>query len=364
MTLRRPLALGALALLAALAAPAASAATRTYTLAGDDVAIWNPAGEVRVEGSTGSQVEVVVTLAGRDAGELEVSTEPVGGRSALRVLYSGNRIVYPALGRWSSTSTSIRRDGTWGGHKGGLSFMDRRITVKGSGSGIEAWSDLVVRVPRGRKVSVYTLAGAGEILRVDGDLRFDGGSGSVRAEGCRDALTVDVGSGGVQVDDFSGELIVDTGSGSIRASDIRGSSVRLDTGSGGVTGTGIAVDDLVVDTGSGSVELDGLDARRARVDTGSGGVFVGLLSTSPDLSIDTGSGSVRVSVPQALSARLHVETGSGGVRSELPLTVDERDRGLLRGTIGSGTGRVYVNTGSGGVAVLAGGAPARSRPSR
>ena len=31
-----------------------------------------------------------------------------------------------------------------------------------------------------------------------------------------------------------------------------------------------------------------------------------------------------------------METGSGGIRSELPLTVDEKDNGTLRGTIGSG----------------------------
>jgi len=354
--------LAALGLVASLAAP--TVAARTYTLTGDDITIWNPAGEVRIEASSGRDVEVVVTVAGRDAGELTVSTEPVGGRPALRVLYPGTRIVYPPLGRWSNTNRSIRRDGTWGGSSNGFLFSERRIAVKGSGAGTEAWSDLVVRVPKGRKLAVYTLAGAGEIRGVDADLRFDGGAGGVRAEGCRDVLTIDLGSGGVQVDDFQGELVVDTGSGSIRANGVRGPSVRLDTGSGGVTGDGIVTDDLYVDTGSGSVEMLRVDAKRARVDTGSGSVEIGLLTSAPDLHIDTGSGSVRVTVPQTLSARVRVDTGSGGIRSELPLTVDERDRGLLRGTIGAGAGRLSVSTGSGGVAVLAAGAPARARSSR
>jgi hypothetical protein len=361
MTLRPLTALAALGLAASLAA---TADARTYTLTGDDVAIWNPAGEVRIEAGSGREVEVVVTIAGRDAGELTVSTEPVAGRPALRVLYPGSRIVYPAMGRWSNTSTSIHKDGTWGGRSDGFPFTSRRITVKGSGDGTEAWADLVVRVPKGRKLAVYTLAGGGDIRGVDGELRFDGGAGGVRAEGCRGALTIDVGSGGVQVDDFQGELLVDTGSGSIGSSGVRGPSVRLDTGSGGVTGDGIVTDDLYVDTGSGSVELSGVDAKRGRVDTGSGSVEIGLLTTAPDLNIDTGSGSVRVTVPQTLSARLHVETGSGGIRSELPLTVDERDHGVLRGTIGAGAGRLSVNTGSGGVAVLAGGTAAKSRSSR
>jgi hypothetical protein len=166
------------------------------------------------------------------------------------------------------------------------------------------------------------------------------------------------------VNGFRGDLNVDTGSGSVRVNDVNGPSVRLDTGSGGVTGDAIVTDDLLVDTGSGSVELSRVDAKRAKVDTGSGGVEVGLLTDTPDLDIDTGSGSVRVSVPTSLSARLHIETGSGGIRSELPMTIDEKDTGILRGTVGSGTGRLHVDTGSGGVSLLAVNTPAPGRARR
>jgi len=354
MNLRNATLFAALALLPALAAPAAA---RTYTLSGDDVAIWSPAGEVRIEGTTATQVEVDVNLAGPDASALRVSEEPIGGHSALRVLYPDGNIIYPAIGRWSNSNTSIRKDGTWGGSRNDWGLSWRRISVKGSGSGTEAWADLVVRVPKGRKVSVHIIAGSSDIQKVDGRLFFDGGSGGVQAAACRGELSIDVGSGSVQVDDFAGELLVDTGSGSISASGVRGPSANLDTGSGDVTGSSITVDDLLVDTGSGSVEISGLDTKRGKVDTGSGGVEIGLLTRSPDLTIDTGSGSVRVTVPKDFSARLSVETGSGGIRSELPMTVDEKDYGTLRGSIGNGTGRLHVDTGSGGVAVLAG-APA------
>lgn len=350
MTLRQLAALGALVLLPALQAPEASA--RTYSLTGDDVSIWNPAGEVRIEAGTGSAITVDVTLAGRDASDLEVSSDPIDGRPALRVLYPGTQIVYPPMGRWSNTSSQIRRDGTWGGDRKSMQLFGRRVSVKGGGSGTQAWADLVMRVPKGRKLSVYTLAGSGEIHNVDGTLRFDGGSGGASATGCRGSLNVDIGSGGVEITDFSGELLVDTGSGSIRASGIHGPSVKLDTGSGGVTGSDIVTDDLLVDTGSGSVQLDRVDSKHVRVDTGSGGVTLQQLHRSPDMMIDTGSGSVRVTVPQDFSAKLDVSTGSGGIRSELPLTIDEKDHGTLRGTIGAGAGRLHVDTGSGGVSVM------------
>jgi len=349
----------ALAALPALAAPASAA---TYSFAGDDVVIWNPAGEVRVEATSGSKVEVQVTTEGRDAGELEIRDEPMNGRPTLRVLYPTGRIVYPAMGRWSNTNSSIRRDGTWGDRSHGLGALERRISIKGSGSGTEAWADLVVKVPKGRKVSIHTLAGSGDLQGVDGVIRFDGGSGGARAAGCRGELVLDLGSGGVQVDDFDGEsLDVDTGSGSIRGSGLRGRSVRLDTGSGGVTADGVTADDLLVDTGSGSVDLDGLAAKRAKVDTGSGNVTIALLTRTPDLEVDTGSGSVRVTVPEDLSAQLHFETGSGGIRSELPVTLNRHERGLLDGRIGGGEGRLRVDTGSGGVALLTGAPATKSR---
>jgi hypothetical protein len=353
MSLRHVASLCALALLPALAGPAGAA--KTYTLTGDDAAIWNPAGEVHIEATSGTAVQVDVSPMGSDAAQLTINDQPLGGRPSLRVLYPGDRIVYPPMGRWSNTNTSLHSDGTWGNDHRGGSWLGRHLTIHGSGSGTEAWTDIEVRVPRGRKVSVYSLAGAAEIRNVDGRLLFDGGSGGVQVEKCRGTLALDLGSGGVQVTGFDGELNVDTGSGGVRVSDVNGPRVHLDTGSGSVTGDGIVTDDLYVDTGSGSVDMSQVDAKRAKVDTGSGGVELGLLSRTSDMDIDTGSGSVRVTLPTDFSARLHIETGSGGIHSDLPVTIEEKDTGILRGTMGSGAGRLHVDTGSGGVSLLAGG---------
>jgi hypothetical protein len=352
IVLRHIATLAALALLPALAAPA-GAATK-YSLTGDDVAIWNPAGEVHIEAATGAATEVEVDAQGRDAAQLKINDQPLNGQPSLRVLYPTDHIVYPKMGMWSNTNTSIRSDGTWGtgdNHSGVM--FGHRLTIHGSGSGTEAWTDIVVRVPKGRKVSVYSLAGAGQIQNVDGKLLFDGGSGGVEATKCRGWLSLDLGSGSVQVTGFEGELNVDTGSGGVHVSDVHGARVHLDTGSGSVTADRVSADDLLVDTGSGSVSMSQVDTKRGKVDTGSGGVELELVSQTSDLDIDTGSGSVRVRVPNNFSARLHIETGSGGIRSELPVTIEEKDTGLLRGTVGSGTGRLHVDTGSGGVSLLA-----------
>ncbi len=359
MLSRSMTALGALLLTAMLAG---SAAARVYTLPGsDDASIWNPAGMIRVEAANGVNVEVDVTTQGRDAAALRISDEALAGKPTLRVLYPTNHIVYPPMGRWSNTNTTIRKDGTWGGTKSDWLGMNR-LSIKGMGSGTEAWTDLIVRVPKGRKVSVYSIAGAGEIRNVDGILLFDGGSGGVSAEGCKGELKIDLGSGAVKVAGIDGLLDIDTGSGSVEANDVRGASVRIDTGSGSVTGARITTDRLLVDTGSGSVSLSAIDTKGGKIDTGSGGVQLALLSRTTDLDIDTGSGSVRVSVPQQFGARVHLETGSGGIHTELPMTVDVKDDGVLKGSMGDGSGRLHVDTGSGGVALLASNAVPAAAP--
>ena len=346
----------AAALIAAALAGSAHARAFTFTLSGDDASIWNAAGLVRLEAASGSNIEIEVTTQGRDADQLRIDNAPLDNHPTLRVLYPTNRIVYPPLGRWSNTTTSVHPNGTWGKGLGGWS--SRRIEIKGGGSGTEAWADLVIRVPRGRKLSVHSIAGSGEVRNVDGRLLIDGGSGGVNVEQCSGELKIDIGSGAVKVAGFEGVLDIDTGSGSVDVSDVRGASVRLDTGSGGVAGQRITTSDLYVDTGSGSVSMLALDAKKGKIDTGSGGVTLALLNRTADLDIDTGSGSVRVSVPPDFGATVYLKTGSGDIRTELPMKIDVKDDGVLRGSVGDGAGRLGVDTGSGGVTLLASGGSA------
>jgi DUF4097 and DUF4098 domain-containing protein YvlB len=86
------------------------------------------------------------------------------------------------------------------------------------------------------------------------------------------------------------------------------------------------------------------------LDTGSGGVRVRNVKGSV-LRIDTGSGSVTLSVPESLGAELTAETGSGGVDFDFPVTLLKRDHGFLRARIGDGQGRIAIESGSGEIRV-------------
>lgn len=347
-----------LALLASLVTLAAAAAARAETIivSGKDVAVYNLAGDLRVEAGAGPSVTVDVTRGGRDGGKLKIAQDLLDGRQALRVLYPGNRIVYPRTKGWSSTSMAVTRDGRFEDKcvHGIAELFARHVSIHSGGSGDEAYADLVVRVPRGQKISIYVGVGAASVSNVDGELYVSTNSGTVNSIQTRGKLSLDTGSGDVAVAEASGDLIVDTGSGDVRVNKVSGNSVSLDTGSGKVAGAALVTGRLHVNTGSGSIDLERVACPDVDLDTGSGSVALGLTSDVDRLKIDTGSGSVRVTAPETISARVHVDTGSGGISTDLPMKLTEKTASSLIGTIGDGRGTIVIDTGSGSVKLFRG----------
>lgn len=337
-------------------------AAEEYTLRGERVALYNPAGDVEVTRGSGTDVRVTVRRGGEDADRLSVATGHRHGRQTLRVRYPSDEFVYP--GGEGSTTLRIADDGTFG-HEGG-----RRVRVSDHGSGLRAHADLVVEVPEGQRLeiriglgsvssrdaaadlSLGTSSGSVDVDGHRGDLEADTGSGSVTVSGAEGGVRVDTGSGSVRVSDVAGDLDADTGSGSIRAVGVRGGAIVLDTGNGDVEGEDLTGSDLDADTGSGDITLRRVSVPRLTLDTGSGSVRLGLLADVDHLEIDTGSGSVEVSVPADFGSRLAVATGSGDVDlSGLTASGLEVDDGDVSGAVGDGEGETTIDTGSGDVTV-------------
>jgi hypothetical protein len=340
-----------MAIVAAALVAAPVAGQEVERIDGGDVAIYNLAGRVEVVRGSGSEVVVRIERGGPDASELLVEVGDIGGRSTLRIIYPADDIVYPEMGRGSNTTQSVRGDGTFGdGGRG----RGERVRIRGGGSGLEAWADLVVEVPAGTRLATYLAVGEIEARGVDGDLHLDTGSGAVTAHDSRGSLSIDTGSGSVTVRGVDGDLSVDTGSGRVDVQDVVGRAVDLDTGSGGITALGVEADLLNVDTGSGSIELREVSSRDVVVDTGSGSVEVELLTDIDRLEVDTGSGSVTVTAPADLGATVEIDTGSGGIDLDFPLEVRSVRRDHVEGRIGDGRGQIEIDTGSGSVRLLRG----------
>lgn len=333
---------------AVLLLPAALSAQERQVLTGPTATIYNIAGEVRLEPGTGDDVTVDVIRAGRDARRLEVRLRD--GR--MSILYPDDEVVYRGgRSRGSMSGLRVRPDGSFGGDwSSGMG--GRRVTVRSFGSGLEAWADLVVRVPRGKRVEVHLAVGEVVAANVEGDLDIDVHSASVRTSGTRGRLMVDAGSGSVRVADARGELEVDTGSGGIELSDVEMSRITIDAGSGGVDGRGVKAGRLSVDVGSGGVDLEGTITDDLLVDTGSGSVRLDLATVPRSLVIDTGSGGTTLRLPADAAADVDIETGSGGIASDFAITATTFRRDEVRGRIGDGGGRIRISTGSGGVRLL------------
>lgn len=332
----------------ATAAPAVNG--ERHEVSGSHVAIYNLVGDIRLEPTSGREVEVHVAPGGPDAGDLRVETGALRGRQTLRVIYPGKRIIYRALGRGSYTSMQVDENGTFNDRSFGREIWSpRRVQISGNGSGLEAYANLRIGVPRGQKLDVYLGAGRAYVTNVDGTLRVDVASASVTSIGTRGQLTLDSGSGSLTVENAEGDISLDTGSGSVEVANVKGGTLHVDTGSGSIEGHALQVDVLNMDTGSGSIDVSGVDAGRILLDTGSGSVRLGLDSDVDDLAIDTGSGDVTVYVPRSLGAEFAAETGSGGIDADVPIQITRKSRDSMRGRLGDGRGRMTLETGSGSI---------------
>lgn len=332
--------------------PGNGQAQEEHSIRGSQVAVFNLAGTVEIVPGSGSEVVVGITRGGADGARLEVAMDEVGGRQALIVRYPSDRVVYDRMGRGSKTKTRVRGDGTffgdWGGGRGD------EVEVAGSGSGLEAWADLRIEVPRGQDFALYLLVGETEMRDIDGTVLIDTGSSPVYAESGSGELSIDTGSGKIVVDGFEGELNLDTGSGSVEFMSVQGGDVWVDTGSGSVSGSDVSAGALEVDTGSGEITLVGVSAPDVVLDTGSGRVEVELLTDVDRLEIDTGSGQVTLRIPESLGAKVEMDTGSGGIDMDLPFQVTRMERDNVRGVLGDGVGTIIIDTGSGRIRIIGG----------
>ena len=336
-----------------LAGPAMlTAQQERHSLEGDDVAIYNLAGEVSVEAGQGS-IGVQVNRGGSAAGQLRVEQGEIDGRETLRVIYPSDRIVYSPLGRGSSTQLPVRDDGTFGDEHGwGEGSHSRKVTILDRGEGLDAHADLRVTVPSGRRVAIHLAVGKVTVANVNGRISVDAHSAPVTATGTRGELSVDVGSGPVRVSQIEGDLSVDTGSGSVEVSRYRGNALSVDTGSGDVTGSELEAARVSIETGSGDIRLTGVTAPEASLETGSGSVTTDFRREIHSLSVETGSGNIAITALAGLPASVEIETASGEIESDFPLTVTRRARDHVEGRIGDGKGSIAIETGSGGIRLL------------
>jgi lia operon protein LiaG len=324
-----------------------------YAMPAGSVALYDLAGRVTLEAGTGGEVVVEITRGGADGARLKVQQGPAGDWQTLRVVFPSNHVVYEEPGTWGM-QVHVGNDGRFDDEALiRIPAQRHRVDISGRGPGLDAHADLHVRVPAGRTLALFLAAGAATVTNVDGDLRLSVGSAAVTTRNTRGSLSVESGSGQLRVNHADGDVVLDTGSGGALVRGVRGDHLSLDSGSGEVTVLDVEVDRLKADSGSGTLELADIRAPEISLDSGSGTVRLGLLrGPLRSLHIDSGSGGVTLQAPRELDATFTISTGSGGVRINLPHQITTRDPDQVRGRFGKGTGRITIESGSGGVRIV------------
>lgn len=349
------------------AVPLAAQNPSRHALQGSDVAVYDLAGAVQIEPSGGNAVSVEVARGGADLAKLEVAEGQLKGRPTLRVIFPGDRIKYPAMRDEGYTELRVREDGTFGSqihlhdHEHAHQHDDdedddddasgRRVVIS-SRDGLEAWADLKIGVPTGRRVAVHLAVGKITATNVNGRIELETSNGPVVVNGSKGEVEVQVGSGDVQLSASEGDLEVTTGSGDVQATKSNGRSISIQTGSGDVVASQLQATEVAVRTGSGGIKASGLKAPQVGLETGSGDVTVELQGTVDRLDVRTGSGNIAITAPANLGAQVDMQTASGDIDSDFPLSVTRSGGDHLRGTVGDGKGRISMETGSGGVRLL------------
>ena len=172
----------------------------------------------------------------------------------------------------------------------------------------------------------------------DGGVHFDFGSHTARVTltvPARTQIEAATGDGRVSVRDVIGDLSVRTGDGAIRLQNVSG-----------------AVD---ARSGDGSIEVDGT-LRGLKARSGDGRLIVRALGSGPtsDWNLSTGDGSVVLEIADGFGAELDATTGDGRVDVRgvsFSGTSSTHNRGVARGRIGNGGGRITIRSGDGSIVV-------------
>jgi DUF4097 and DUF4098 domain-containing protein YvlB len=193
-------------------------------------------------------------------------------------------------------------------------------------------TDLIVRVPRGSRVSVETVSADVEIGGVKGDVQVESVSGRVEV---RDL-------GAVEIETVSGAIDVAKCAGPVEAASVSGLVRTEDCGEW-----------LEVSTTSGDIDVTGGLPGRVECETMSGRVTAEITpAKGGSYRFDSFSGEVVLRLPEKLNAAIDVENHSGRIRSEYDGRSREQRYGpgaSLSVRAGDSSADISVTTFSGGV---------------
>jgi len=237
------------------------------------------------------------------------------------------------------------------------------------GTRSKALVEFTIEIPASFDAEVSTASGDVQVTSIEGDCSVYGSSGDVFLKAVGGDALVEVTSGDVEVMDVQGDIQLGSSSGDalIRGA---GGSISLSASSGDmeahrVRGNAtVELDsgdfliqecegDVMTRTSSGNATLRNV-LGSVRAFASSGDVTIHILPVgNKEFVVKTASGDVIVMFESAerYGFSLDVSTASGSIEGDLDIRLDKVSRRVLRGVVGTGEGKLMIETASGNIII-------------
>jgi hypothetical protein len=229
--------------------------------------------------------------------------------------------------------------------------------------------DYTIEVPADFSAKVSSTSGDVSVTSLGGDVKLFGSSGDVFMKQIRGDVFIELSSGDVEVYETGGNLSVQGSSGDMSLYDTggrllaRGSSGDVTVYRvGGDADISVAAGDVYLNSCGGDALLSSYagDIRLSEIE---GSATATATSGDIEATIDpfgpkdnvfkSSSGDVDVyfRAREGYGFLLDVSTNNGAIEGDLDIELDKISRKLLRGVVGTGDGRVNIETASGDIRI-------------
>ena len=225
-------------------------------------------------------------------------------------------------------------------------------------------------------VDLDTSYGSVTCRHITGDtIEARSNSGSLIAEDIKGSTTLHTSYGKITCTDMSeGDLQLKSNSGTIRITNasfgdcdaytsygsvvcemLTGDSIKLHSGSGGIKITQATSDVTDLSTSYGRITCRQITSTDLTAKSGSGNLDIACSDSPAGMiaDLDTSYGSINFAAPPSFGGRVDLSTSHGSVKTDLPITISgEVSKKKIRGTVGQGSGKLHLHTGSGSINLM------------
>jgi DUF4097 and DUF4098 domain-containing protein YvlB len=350
-------------------------------------ATLNPGSNLRAETSSGSIVvaggdvtecSVIATIVGRAptaeeaqllAEQVKIELETVGETLTVKAEkppWKNRRSVSISYDIAVPKQTNIECTSSYGSIE--ISNIKGKASGKTSSGSIEAkniegpaanldtsYGSIKCRNITANNITVKSSSGSitAEIIKSSAQLTTSYGSIT-----CTDMSDGDIklktSSGNVKITNASfGDCEAHTSYGSIVSDELKGRSIKLNSGSGSISLTASSADTTNLYTSYGRITCRQITTNDVTARSGSGSIDIIYSESTPGqivADLDTSYGSIDLTAPQNFTGQVDLSTSYGSIRTNRPITVQgEISKKELKGTIGEGSGKLHLHTGSGSI---------------